>query len=128
MLISVSGVGPKAALSVLSSSTPESLAMAIITDDERALTVAPGIGKRIAQRVILELKDKVSKETILLRDSGFAMPAGGMGAGTKLGDAAAALVVLGYSQSEISQAMKNICADDLSVEEIIRLVLKNSIK
>ena len=85
MLISVSGVGPKAALSVLSSSTPESFAMAIITDDERALTVAPGIGKRIAQRVILELKDKVSKETTLLRDSGFAMPAGGMGAGTKLG-------------------------------------------
>ena len=61
-LISVSGVGPKAALAILSVGTPESLAMAIVTGDERALTVAPGVGKKIAQRIILELKDKVAKE------------------------------------------------------------------
>lgn len=61
MLTSVSGVGPKAALSILSSTTPEGLAMGIITEDEKSLTAAPGIGKKIAQRIILELKDKLAK-------------------------------------------------------------------
>ena len=63
LLVSVSGIGPKAALSILSYSTPETLALAIMNDDVKALTVAPGVGKKIAQRVILELKDKMSKET-----------------------------------------------------------------
>ena len=62
MLIGVSGIGPKAALSILSYNSPESLALAILNDDVKALTVAPGIGKKIAQRVILELKDKIGKE------------------------------------------------------------------
>ena len=61
MLIGISGVGPKAALSILSSTTPEGLATAIITGNEKALTVAQGIGKKIAQRIILELKDKLAK-------------------------------------------------------------------
>ena len=61
LLISVSGVGPKAALAILSSGTPESLAMAIVTGDEKSLTAAPGIGKKIAQRIILELKDKIRR-------------------------------------------------------------------
>ena len=63
LLLSVSGVGPKAALAILSVGTPETLAMAIVTGDEKALTAAPGIGKKIAQRIILELKDKMAKET-----------------------------------------------------------------
>ena len=63
MLLDVSGVGPKAAMSILSSTTPESLAMAIISGDERALTAAQGIGKKIAQRILLELKDQMSKES-----------------------------------------------------------------
>ena len=62
MLLTVSGIGPKAAQAILSTSTPEALAMAIMTGDEKAITVAQGVGKKIAQRVILELKDKVSKE------------------------------------------------------------------
>ena len=61
-LLTVSGVGPKAALSILSAGTPETLAVAIVSDDERRLTAAPGIGKKLAQRVILELKDKIAKE------------------------------------------------------------------
>ena len=61
LLIGVSGVGPKAALSILSATSPEGLAMSIITGDEKALTVAQGIGKKIAQRIILELKDKLAK-------------------------------------------------------------------
>lgn len=125
MLIGISGVGPKAALSILSSSTPESLAMAIITENESALTVAQGIGKKIAQRIILELKDKLRKESPAL--SGF-MPGadnrGGTVTGTKSGDAVSALMVLGYSQSEASNAMRDIDADSLPIEEIIREALK----
>ena len=63
LLIGVSGVGPKAALAILSTGSPEALAMAIVTGDEKALTAAPGIGKKIAQRIILELKDKMTKES-----------------------------------------------------------------
>jgi Holliday junction DNA helicase RuvA len=62
MLISISGVGPRAATSILSSATPERLALSVLTGDEKALTAAPGIGKKLAQRIILELKDKMSKE------------------------------------------------------------------
>ena len=67
--------GPKAALSILSATTPEGLATAIITGDEKALTVAPGIGKKIAQRVILELKDKLARASCPWRRSATAAPA-----------------------------------------------------
>jgi len=128
-LLSVSGVGPKAALSILSSATPEALALAIISDDETALTVAPGVGKKLAQRIMLELKDKVSKEMPSLKSSGYVPQSDSAGqAGSKQRDAAAALAVLGYSQGEISAAMRSIDVNDLSVEEIIREVLKNSVK
>jgi len=130
-LLSVSGVGPKVAIAILSSASPESIALAIIGDDESALTAAPGVGKKLAQRIILELKDKVSKEMPALKASGF-VPAGDgagcAGPGSKQRDAAAGLTVLGYSQSEISAAMRSVDVDSLSVEEIIREVLKNSIK
>jgi len=129
LLIGVSGVGPKAALSILSSNSPESLALAIISDDETALTIAPGIGKKLAQRIILELKDKVSKEAAALKPSGYVPPRGDAGQpGAKQRDAAAALAVLGYSQGEISAAMRNVDVSVLSVEEIIREVLKHSVK
>ena len=98
-LISVSGVGPKAALGILSSSSPANLAMNIITGNEKALTAAPGVGKRIAQRVILELSE-----------------------------ASAALAVLGYSQAEINVALKGIDIDSLPLEQVIRLALKNMLK
>ena len=128
-LIGVSGVGPKAALSILSSATPESLALAIVSDDETALTIAPGIGKKLAQRIILELKDKVSKDTAALKSAGYVPPGDAPGQqGSKQRDAAAALAVLGYSQGEISAAMRTIDISQLSVEEIIKEVLKNSVK
>jgi len=128
LLLGVSGVGPKAALSILSSATPESLALAIIGDDETALTAAPGIGKKLAARIILELKDKVSKETTALKASGFVQPREGGAPGSKQRDAAAALAVLGYSQGEISAAMRGVDVTELTVEEIIREVLRNSMK
>ena len=128
-LLGVSGVGPKAALSILSANTPESLALAVISDDEAALTAAPGIGKKLAARIILELKDKVSKGADALRSSGYSAPRGDGGQpGQKQRDAAAALAVLGYSQGEISAAMRGIDISSMSVEEIIREVLKNSVK
>ena len=128
-LLSVSGVGPKAALSILSSTTPESLALAVISDDESALTIAPGVGKKLAQRIILELKDKVSKEESAHKTAGYVPPRGDAGQpGSKQRDAAAALAVLGYSQGEISAAMRKLDLEALTVEEIIREVLKNSIK
>ena len=128
-LISVSGVGPKVALSILSSCTPETLALAIINDDEAALTIAPGVGKKLAQRIILELKDKVSKETAAMKSSGYVPHGGDAGApGGKLRDAAAALAVLGFSQGEISGALRSVETETLTTEEIIRDVLKNSVR
>ncbi|MEG1633113.1 MAG: Holliday junction branch migration protein RuvA [Oscillospiraceae bacterium] len=127
LLIGVSGVGPKAAISILSAGTPESVAMAIMTGDEKALTVAPGIGKKIAQRVILELKDKISKESagFVLPDT--AMPAG-LGMDKKLSDAAAALSVLGYATAEINAALRGVDAAPLSAEELIKTALRNMMK
>lgn len=129
MLTSVSGIGPKAALSILSYNTPESLALAILNSDEKALTVAPGIGKKIAQRVILELKDKMSKEmggTSL----DFSLPvlsAQPVG-GSSVNDAMAALAVLGYSSADVSPVLKNLETANLSTEQIIKAVLKNMVK
>ena len=128
LLIGVSGVGPKAALSILSSSTPETLAMSIITGDEKALTVAPGIGKKIAQRVILELKDKLAKGQIAPGGESY----GGTGVTVipenKSSEAAAALAVLGYSQAEIGMALKGIDLEALRLEDIIKQALKKMVK
>ncbi len=129
MLLGVSGVGPKAALSILSARTPEALAMAIVAGDEKALTVAQGIGKKTAQRVILELKDKMGRELSGTGVDVSAMPAavGAEGSG-KLADARAALAVLGYDASEIAYALKDIETDALSVEDIIRQALRKMVK
>ena len=128
MLLGVSGVGPKAALAILSVNTPEGLVMTIVTGNEKAITAAPGVGKKIAQRVILELKDKMAKET----ESG-AIPAPALQTvpvsdRSKLGDASAALAVLGYSTPEINAALKLVPIDELSLEEIIKAALKQMMK
>ena len=128
LLIGVSGVGPKAALSILSSSTPENLAMAILAGDEKALTVAPGIGKKIAQRVVYELRDKMAKETGSLSLPVQSAPgAAGVG-GDKLSDAAAALAVLGYGAAEINAALKGVDTGALTTEAIVKAALKNMMK
>ena len=127
MLIGVSGVGPKAALSILSSTTPQQLSMAVVMGDEKALTAAPGIGKKIAQRIILELKDKLIKE-----QGGFEAGSGAAVAmpaqNNKASEAAAALAVLGYGSQEIAAALKGIDMDALPLEEIIRQSLKKMVK
>jgi len=97
MLIGVSGVGPKAALSILSSTTPQQLAMAVVMGDEKALTAAPGIGKKIAQRIILELKDKLAKEQGSFdAGSGVSVPLPVQN--SKSGEAAAALAGRGLGR------------------------------
>ena len=127
MLVSVSGIGPKAALSILSYSTPETLALAVMNDDVKALTVAPGVGKKIAQRVILELKDKMSKESSLQDiQSPVAMPS--VRQDGAVADAMAALGVLGYSSAEIAPALKKLDPSGMSAEEIIKAVLKQMVK
>lgn len=128
-LISVSGVGPKAALAILSSSTPANLAMSIITGDEKTLTRAPGVGKKIAQRVILELKDKLAKgQTISGSGESVTMDAVTIIPQNKLSEASAALAVLGYSQAEINVALKGVDIDGQPLEQVIRMALKNMVK
>lgn len=128
MLLGVSGVGPKAALAILSAVSPEGLAMAVISGDEKALTAAQGVGKKIAQRILLELKDKMSKESAGFSGLSGVSPAAPAGAGSKLGDAAAALAVLGYGSAEISAALKNVDTENNSLEDIIKLSLKQMVK
>lgn len=128
MLVSVSGIGPKAAMSILSYSTPENLAIAIINNDEKALTIAPGIGKKIAQRVILELKDKISKEMGTQEiQLPVAVTSSSANSGT-LNDAMTALNVLGYSGAEISQVLKGIDVTGMTAEQIIKAVLRQMVK
>ena len=130
LLIGVSGVGPKAALAILSTGTPDALAMAIITGDEKTLTAAPGIGKKIAQRIILELKDKLAKESAA---TGLDFSGGGNTVNvsaftSKATEAAQALAVLGYSSAEVSLALKGVDVENLPLEEIIRQSLKKMAK
>ena len=127
LLIGVSGVGPKAALAILSVGTPETLTMAVVTGDEKALTAAPGVGKKLAQRIILELKDKIARET---QELSLPVAGGGVSAGIggKAAEAAAALAVLGYTQQDISAALRGIDVENLPLEEIVRQSLKRMVK
>ena len=130
LLLGVTGVGAKAAQAILSANTPESLSLAIMSGNEKALTAAPGIGKKIAQRVIMELKDKFSGGAVgdsSFGSSGAYAPVAASG-GDKLSDAAAALGVLGYGGNEIAAALKGLDIQNLSVEDIVRQGLKKLMK
>lgn len=127
LLTSVSGIGPKAALSILSYNTPEGLTLAIINSDVKALTVAPGIGKKIAQRVILELKDKIAKE---FTETEIKIPVMNTvpTANSAMNDAMAGLAVLGYSSSDVASALKSVDTSEMTAEQIIKAVLKQMVK
>ena len=129
MMIGVSGVGPKAALSILSVAPPDRLALSIITGDEKMLMQTPGIGKKIAQRIVLELRDKMSKEQ--LETASAASPAAAVsvsGGVNHTQEAVAALMVLGYTQAEALHAMEGLDAANMEAEEIIRGCLKKLVK
>ncbi len=130
LLTSVSGVGPKAALSILSTSAPSNLALAIITGDLKALTAAAGVGKKLAQRIVLELKDKLAKEQDAQFQNGGVSPASvdTVIPEDKLSEAGAALQVLGYHQNEINAALKGLDVSALTLEELVKQALKRLAK
>lgn len=127
MLIAVTRVGPKAALSVLSNVTPERFALCVASGDAKTIAKAPGIGTKTAQRIILELKDKLAQGQIAPGEESY----GGTGVTVipqdKASEATAALAVLGYGPAEITAALKGLDLETLSLEAIVRQALKNMI-
>lgn len=123
MLLTVSGVGPKAALSVLSDIPPEKFALTVATGDYKAITKAKGIGTKTAQRIVLELKDKIAKEQLSDASSMDLAAVSEAVSGGTTGEAIAALVVLGYSQAEAAAVISGLDSS-LSTEELIKQALK----
>ena len=129
-LIGVNGVGPKAALGILSTMTPDDLRLAIVTGDAKAISRAPGIGPKTAQRLILDLKDKISMEEVL---GNLALPCDG-GASAALGtasmgeaakEAVQALVALGYSNMEANKAVKQVeVTETMTAEDVLKASLR----
>ena len=126
MLISVSGVGPKAALSILSGMTPQAFALCVASGDSKTLTNAPGIGRKTAERIVLELKDKVSKQDVAAGVTGSAVPIVAAPSNT-YAEAVSALMVLGYSNGEASSALSGLDPSAPS-DELIRAGLKKLAK
>ena len=124
MLLGVSGVGPKAALAILSEAPPSKLALSIITGDAKLLMQAPGIGKKIAQRIVLELRDKMGQGQGQAETGAATLPAQTPGGVNHTQEEVAALMVLGYSQAEALQAMEGCPAETTETEGIIRYCLK----
>lgn len=122
-LLSVSGVGPKGALAILSAFSPQEIVIAVLSNDAVALAKAKGVGKKTAQRIIIELKDKCSTEAALSEAVSVEFMGSGTTAEPKL-EAIEALIALGYSPSEASKAVKTIDPTDLSTEDILKLALK----
>lgn len=126
MLISVSGVGPKAALSILSGMTPQAFALCVASGDSKTLTNAPGIGRKTAERIVLELKDKVSKQDVAAGVKGSAVPIVAAPSNT-YAEAVSALMVLGYSNGEAASALSGLDPSAPS-DELIRAGLKKLAK
>ncbi len=130
MLITVSGVGPKAAMAVLSVLSPDKLAMAVSAGDSKLISSAQGVGAKTAARIVLELKDKITKEIGVSSSQGV----GAVSVsdiednGSKLSDVMNTLTVLGYTKTEASYALKDIDIAALDTESIIRAALKKLMK
>lgn len=121
LLISVSGVGPKAAISIISNISPSKFALSLITNDFKMLTLAQGVGTKVAQRIILELKDKVKAEQLVCDNNEIDNTS------DKQCEAINALIVLGYSHQEASKAVKSIDIND-DIEGIIKAALKKLVR
>ena len=126
LLLGVSGIGPKGALAILSVMTTDDLRFAVLGDDAKAIAKAPGVGTKTAQRLILELKDKMSLEDAFEQKfEKTGEPAENHAQGTK-NEAVQALVALGYSSSEALRALNGIeITEETDVEEILKMALKN---
>ncbi len=131
LLIGISGIGPKGALGILSAMSADDLRFAILSDDAKSISTAPGIGKKTAGKLILELKDKMDLADAFERKSGGSDGptmdgVGGQAPSRVVGDAVEALVALGYSSTEALRAVKKVSVtDDMTVEEVLRQGLKN---
>lgn len=122
MLLSVNGVGPKAALSILSDLSPQGFALCVAGGDSKALTRSPGIGKKIADRIILELKDKLAKQTERITELPV-RPAASLPASNAAAEAVDALVVLGFSNTQAQGAVAGL-SPELPVSELVKEALK----
>lgn len=123
MLISVSGVGPKAALAILSDVTPEKFAMLVASGDSKLFTKTKGIGAKTAQRIVLELKDKIAKDSGLKTDFADIPSVASVQESTSLSEALEALMVLGYTQGEVMPILAKT-DQTLSTQDLIKEVLK----
>ena len=125
-LISVTGVGPKGALGFLSQLKPQEIILAILSDDVKTLSKAPGVGRKTAQRVILELKDKFQTADAIAMEieAEELMPTGSNGAKFEAMDALAAL---GYSRSEAAKAVNGVAAEGMTTEDILKAALKKMV-
>ena len=126
-LLLVSGVGPKGALGFLSVLKPSEIVMAILSDDVKTLSKAPGIGRKTAQRVILDLKDKFKTEDAVSSFEGAAGIAESIGGGDAKFEAIDAMTALGYSRSEAAQAVNAVAAEGMTTEDILKAALKRMI-
>lgn len=126
LLITVSGIGPKGGLSILSVMSADDVRLAVLTQDAKAISRAPGVGAKTAQRLILELKDKVSMEETFVSRESAAYAAQTAGLSDAKREAAEALAALGYSASEAAQAVRKVeNVDELDVEELLKAALKH---
>ena len=126
LLTSVNGVGPKAAMAILSSGGPQNFTLAVMTGNEKMLTAAQGIGKKIAQRIILELKDKIGGSSAELDFSAGPVAASPVQSAGAAALAHAALQELGYSAAEINMALKGVDAS-ATTEEMVRFALRQMV-
>ncbi|MBQ2766963.1 MAG: Holliday junction branch migration protein RuvA [Clostridia bacterium] len=129
LLISVSGVGPKAAMAILSLLTPEKFALAVCSEDTRTLSKASGVGAKTAARIVLELKDKLLRESKEESTTAAALETIKPGTSTnRLTEAQDALIVLGYTRAEALGALRTIDTSGMELEDIIRTALKKLMK
>lgn len=122
LLISVSGVGPKAAVSIISNISPSKFALCLVTNDVKSLTAAQGVGSKMAQRIILELKDKIKSEQLIEETQEVIVPGNNI-----TSEAINALMALGYSYQEAAKAVKSV-EQVGDVEGIIKMALKSLVR
>ena len=127
LVISVSGIGPKGGLSILSQLSPDDLRFAVMANDSKTIAKAPGIGKKTAEKLIIELKDKLSIEDVLNKVDDSETIIANTGASNEIqAEAVQALVALGYGNTESMKAVKKVQMDEnTTVEEVLKLALKN---
>ena len=126
LIIGVSGIGPKGGLSILSRLSADELRFAVFSGDAKAISAAPGVGKKTAEKLILELKDKLKLEDVLEHEEDTALPTAVQSDMGIQSDAVQALTALGYGSTEALKAVKKVMiTEDMQVEEVLKQALKN---